>query len=416
MTDRPLAAIVLAAGQGKRMRLPGPKVLAPSCGRALVEHVLEALRPLRPRETVIVHGHGGDAVREALRSGDYRFAHQAEQKGTGHAVQCALPALDEGAGDILVLCGDTPLLTTEVLQALLDNHRSSGRALTVLSAALASPGSLGRVLRGPGGTLERIIEARDATRDQLAIREINTGVIVADRGLLAEALTRVRPDNKQGEYYLTDVPALLLADGAGVDAYRTDDEGSALGVNTPVELAEATRLLRRRLREHHLRGGVRMEDAETTVVDAGAEIGEGTRLAPHTFLARDVRVGAACEIGPFCHLGPGAVLGAQVTLGARVEVRRSTVDPRVTVEGPARVVGASIGREAHLGPGVVCEGTGRIVVGERARIGAGSILRGPVTVAEGARVAAGTILGPSEGRPPREPASTQERGASHHDA
>ncbi len=336
MNDRPLAAIVLAAGQGKRMRMPGPKVLAPCCGRTLVEHVLEALRPLQPRETVVVHGHGGDAVRAALAGSEVRFAHQAQQKGTGHAVQCALPALGEFDGDVLVLCGDTPLLTREVLAGLLDDHRSRGRALTVLSARLDAPGGLGRILRGPGGGLERIVEARDATQEQLEVREINSGVIVAERGRLAEALSRVRPDNNQGEYYLTDVPALLLADGAPVDAHRTDDEGCAFGVNTPVELAEATRRMRHRVRAHHLRLGVRMEDPETTVIDSGAEIGEGTLLLPHTWIAAGARIGAGCRIGPLCHVGRDAVVGA----GA-------------VVRGPGTVA-----EGARIAPGAVADARG----------------------------------------------------------
>jgi len=334
MTARPLAAIVLAAGQGKRMRLPGPKVLAPCCGRSLVEHVLEALRPLQPEVTVVVHGHGGDAVRAALAGRDVRFAHQAEQKGTGHAVSCALPSLGGFDGDVLVLCGDTPLLTGEVLAALLDDHRSRGRALTVLSARLDAPGGLGRILRGPGGGLQRIVEAKDATAEELEVDEINSGVIVAERGRLGGALSRVRPDNRQGEFYLTDVPALLLTDGASVDAHRTDDDGCAFGVNTPLELAEATRLMRGRLLAHHLRNGVRIEDPGTTVIDAGAEIGEGTLLLPHTFLEGGVRVGAGCRIGPLCHVGRGAVLGA------------------------------------------------------------GAVVRGPAAVAEGARIAPGAVVGP----------------------
>jgi len=244
--DRELAAVVLAAGQGKRMAAPGPKVLVQACGRALVEHVLDALAPLRPSRTVVVHGHGGGAVQDALAGRDLAFAHQAEQLGTGHAVQCALPALDGFAGDVLVLCGDTPLLTTDVLRALVDDHRGTDRALTVLSADLAEPGSLGRVLRDERGDLRAIREVADATPAEREVSEINTGVMVIGSGHLAGALQRLTPDNAQGEYYLTDAPGLLLGDGLAVGVHLTAEAGAALGVNNPQELAEAVRLLEAR--------------------------------------------------------------------------------------------------------------------------------------------------------------------------
>jgi len=228
------------------MKASVPKVLVEACGRPLVEHVLAALQPLQAQPVVIVYGHGGELVKEALAGRGLAFAHQPEQHGTGHAVQCALPALDGFAGDVLVLCGDTPLLTADALRGLVDNHRGADRALTVLSAELKEPGSLGRVLRGPDGRMTAIREAADATLEERAVREINTGVMVVEAAHLAGALHRLEPDNAQGEYYLTDVPALLLADGLFVDAFRTEDAGAALGVNNPDELAEAERLLRQR--------------------------------------------------------------------------------------------------------------------------------------------------------------------------
>jgi bifunctional UDP-N-acetylglucosamine pyrophosphorylase/glucosamine-1-phosphate N-acetyltransferase len=247
MTHRPLAAVVLAAGQGKRMGAPVPKVLVEACGRPLAEHVLAALAPLGADPTVIVYGHGGDLVQEVLKRKGLRFAHQPEQRGTGHAVQCALPQLEGFSGDVLVLCGDTPLLTTEVLRELVLDHRRAGRVLTVLSAVLEDPGSLGRILRSPDGALTDIREVADASAEERAVKEINTGVMVIAMEHLAAALGRLTPDNAQGEYYLTDVPRLLLADGLAVGAYATRDAGAALGVNNRDELAEAERLLRARM-------------------------------------------------------------------------------------------------------------------------------------------------------------------------
>jgi len=308
MSERPLAAVVLAAGQGKRMKADVPKVLVEACGRALVEHVLAALAPLGAKPVVVVHGHGGDAVRNALAGRGVAFAHQAEQRGTGHAVQCALPALPGFKGDVLVVCGDTPLLTSAVLEELVADHRKAQRALTVLSAEVHEPGSLGRILRGPDGRLKDIREVSDAKPAERAVREINTGVMVVDMDRLAPALARLTPENAQGEYYLTDVPRLLLADGAAVDAFRTLDEGAALGVNNPLELAEAVRILRRRFVDRLLLDGVRIEDPDTTRIDADVEIGPGTTLLPFTFVGAGARIGKGCRVGPHAHVPKGAIL------------------------------------------------------------------------------------------------------------
>ncbi|MHC4960390.1 MAG: NTP transferase domain-containing protein [Planctomycetota bacterium] len=241
--NRQLAVVVLAAGQGKRMGADVPKVLVEARGRPLVEHVLLALEPLAADRTVIVYGHGGDLVQDALKGRGLSFAHQPEQNGTGHAVECALPALDGFVGDVLIVCGDTPLLTGAVLSGLVSDHRASGRAMTVLSAEVPEPGSLGRVLRDESGGLIAIRESADASPEELAVREINTGVMIVDSSLLAGALGRLDADNAQGEFYLTDVPVLLLGDGRAVGVSMTHDEGAALGVNTPEELAKAEAIL-----------------------------------------------------------------------------------------------------------------------------------------------------------------------------
>lgn len=308
MADRPLAAVILAAGLGKRMKADVPKVLVEACGRTLLEHVLAALEPVKAKPVVVVHGHGGDAVKAAVAGRGLLFAHQAEQRGTGHAVQSALPALKGFHGDLLIVCGDTPLLTGAVLSDLVRDHARAGRVLTVLSAEVREGGSLGRILRGPEGRLKDIRETADATPAERAVREINTGVMVIDLGRLAPALERLTPNNAQGEYYLTDVPRLLLAEGAVADAFKTSDEGAALGVNNPLELAEAVRILRRRAVDRALLDGVRVEDPDTTRIDAGAEIGAGTVVRPFTFVGAGARIGARCRIGPFAHVPRGAVV------------------------------------------------------------------------------------------------------------
>ncbi len=374
-----------------------PKVLVKTCGRAMVEHVLDAVRPVGAHATVVVFGHGGDQVRLALSDRDVKFAHQPEQRGTGHAVQCAMPALEGFDGDVLVLCGDTPLLTGEVLLELVADHRKNERALTVLSAVLRDPGSLGRILRGADGKLSTIREKADATQDELAICEINTGVMIMDAPKLRRALAQLKPDNAQGEYYLTDVPRLLLAEGHAVDAYPTTDEGSALGVNNPVELAEATSILRRRYADRFLTDGVILEDRATTAIDAGVELGPRARIRAFTRIGAGARVGGHADLGPFVEVGDGVVLGERVVVGAHSSVESSALQDDVVVAGAARLRNCVVGQGARIGAGVVtsASGDGRVVIGDGATVGAGSILVAPVTVAEGATVEPGTVLGPN---------------------
>ncbi|MHC4952514.1 MAG: bifunctional UDP-N-acetylglucosamine diphosphorylase/glucosamine-1-phosphate N-acetyltransferase GlmU [Planctomycetota bacterium] len=401
---RSLAAVVLAAGQGKRMGASVPKVLVETCGWSMVEHVLDALDPLGAHPTVVVYGHGGEAVRSALAGRDLQFAEQPEQRGTGHAVQCALPALGGAGGDVLVVCGDTPLLSHDVLRELVEDHRRADRGLTVLSAELEDPGSLGRIVRNDAGDLVAIREAADATDAERAIREINTGVIIASRALLEGALARLSPDNAQGELYLTDVPEILLEDlasesgadpaGRAVGAKSVADPLSALGVNRPSELLQATRALRARILARLADSGVRIEDPATTVVDAGVEVGAGTLLRPFTFLVAGARVGEGCTVGPHSTVGPGSTLGEGVRIGAHVEIRGATIEPGARILGPSRLVGVVVGAGAWIGPGVVTEGSaeGRIVIGERARIGAGAVLVAPLTVGADAHVAEGEVV------------------------
>lgn len=401
MTSRPLSAVVLAAGQGKRMGSNAPKVLLEACGRSLVEHVLAALAPLATHPNIVVYGHGGESVRSALSGRDLLFAHQAEQRGTGHAVLCAMPVLGDFDGDVLIVCGDTPLLTGAVLSELVDDHRAADRALTVLSAEVPDAGSLGRIVRGADGKLESIREAADASAAELEISEINTGVIIVAMDRLAGALERLSPDNAQGELYLTDVPSLLLGDGATVDAYRTLDANSALGVNRPHELHSATRILRDRIREMHAAQGVRLQDPDTAVIDAGVEIGAGTEILPFTHIAAGARIGSHCRVGPHSSIGHGTSLGDHVTIGGHVEVRGVTLETEAKVPGPARLVGAVVGAGTWIGPGVVTEGSadGRVVIGDRARVGAGAVLVAPLTVGTEARIDAGAIVNHDVGSP-----------------
>jgi bifunctional UDP-N-acetylglucosamine pyrophosphorylase/glucosamine-1-phosphate N-acetyltransferase len=425
-----LTVVVLAAGEGKRFRSALPKPLHPVCGRALLWHVLAAAAPLKADRTVVVVGNGADQVTAAVEAfdlGPVSFAVQAAQRGTGDALAAAVPLL-EGDGDVLVLSGDTPLVSAELLEGLLDAHRSTRAAATLLTCVLEDPTGYGRVLRDAGRAVTGIVEERDATDDQRRLREVGAGMYVFRRPAL-DGLAELRPDNDQGEYYLPDLVPLVLASGGRV-ATAEGPEEEARGVNDRIELAAAEAVLRRRLLERLMLGGVTVTDPASTFVDAGVEVGQDTVLAPLTFLEAGTRVGARCRIGPnvrlvgctvgddatvtqtdavssvigprvavgpFASLRPGTQLEEGAKAGTFVEVKNSVVGPGSKVPHLSYVGDADIGAGVNVGAGTVFvnyDGVRkhRTTVGDGAFIGSDTMLVAPVTVGSGAQTAAGSTI------------------------
>ncbi len=425
-----LTVVVLAAGEGKRFRSALPKPLHPVAGRPLLWHVLAAAAALKAERTVVVVGNGADQVRAAVEGfdlGPVEFAVQAAQRGTGDALAAALPLLD-GAGDVLVLSGDTPLVTTNLLEGLLDAHRSARATVTLLTCTLEDPTGYGRILRDAGGAVTGVVEERDATPAQRRLREVGAGMYVFRRPAL-DGLAELRPDNDQGEYYLPDLVPLVLAGGGRVVTFEGPAE-QAQGVNDRVELAAAEAALRRRLLERLMRAGVTVVDPATTYVDVDVEVGQDSVLAPLTFLEAGTRVGTRCRLGPNVRLhacsvgddatvtqtvavssaiGPRAVVGPFVSLrpgtdlredskaGTFVEVKNSTVGPGSKVPHLSYVGDADIGAEVNVGAGTVFvnyDGVAkhRTVVGDGAFIGSDTMLVAPVTVGNGAQTAAGSTI------------------------
>src|SRR5918994_131930 len=391
-----LTVVVLAAGEGKRFRSALPKPLHPVAGRP-----------------VVVVGNGADQVTAATDGfdlGPVVFATQAAQRGTGDALAAALPLL-EGDGDVMVLSGDTPLVSTVLLEGLLDAHRSARAAATLLTCTLQDPTGYGRVLRDAGGAVTGIVEERDATPGQRSIREVSAGMYGFRRPAL-DGLAGLRPDNDQGEYYLPDLVPLVLAGGGRV-ATAEGPEEEARGVNDRVELAAAEAVLRRRLLERLMLGGVTVTDPATTFVDADVEVGQDTVLAPLTFLERGTRVGARCRLGPNVRL-VGCTVGDDATVAQAVALQ-STIGPRVVV-GPfaslrpgtelaegskagtfVEVKNSVVGAGANVGAGTVFvnyDGARkhRTTVGDGAFIGSDTMLVAPVTVGNGAQTAAGSTI------------------------
>jgi bifunctional UDP-N-acetylglucosamine pyrophosphorylase / glucosamine-1-phosphate N-acetyltransferase len=428
---RQVAAVVLAAGKGTRFRSDLAKVLHRAAGRTLVGHVLEALRPLDLAQVIVVVGHQADDVRaevEASGLPGVTTVLQSEQRGTGHAVQQAVPAIAAGIEQVMVLPGDTPLLTAPTLQQLLD--ATAGRSAAMLTAELEDPTGYGRVLRREGGSVAGIVEHRDATDEQLAVREINAGMYLVDRPLLEAGLARLDDDNDQGELYLTDIVAFLTEDGHDVAAVVVDEDEIA-GVNDRRQLADSAAVLHRRHLDHLMAEvGVTVVDPTATHVDVDVEVGRDSVLLPGTLLERGTRVGeratvgpnthlTACEVGddatvhstrgqdavigagasvgPFTHLRPGTRLGPSTKAGAFVEVKNATFAEGAKAGHLAYVGDATIGERVNVGCGVVLvnyDGRAKhhTVVEADAFVGSGTMLISPVTIGTGAYVAAGSTI------------------------
>ncbi|KAA3632351.1 MAG: UDP-N-acetylglucosamine diphosphorylase/glucosamine-1-phosphate N-acetyltransferase [Proteobacteria bacterium] len=424
-----LEVVVLAAGKGTRMRSRLPKVLHPLAGRPLIMHVLERARALDPAQISVVYGHGGDAVPRAIGDDTIRWVLQAEQLGTGHAVQLALPDGDD-EDTVVVMYGDIPLIGVDTLQSLASLPAANG-GLAILAIELEDPAAYGRIVRGCDGRVTGIVEARDATDAELAIREVNTGFVAAPRGLLRGWLQRLGADNAQGELYLTDIAALAVADGVAVDTLTAVDAVEVQGVNSRAELARLERCVQGRIAADLMDRGVTIADPQRVdvrgKVEAGRDcvfdvnvvlegrvvIGDGVRIGPNCLL-RDVEIGddveihahsvvegariaAGCAVGPFARVRPGTVLERGARLGNFVETKNSRIGEQSKVNHLSYLGDAVVGNGVNIGAGVITcnyDGVNKhlTVVGDDAFVGSDCQLVAPVTIGAGATVGAGTTL------------------------
>lgn len=417
---QPSAVVVLAAGEGTRMRSATPKVLHEACGRTLLGHVLAAIEPLGAERTLVVVGHGRDAVTAALPDWATPVV-QDEQNGTGHAVRLALDAVPDLAGPVLVCYGDMPLVTTETFGRLLAEHDGD---LTLLSARMPEPTGYGRVLRDDTGRATAVVEEKDATDEQRALEEVNAGVYVFDAAALRAALGKLSTDNAQGEEYLTDVVGILGGRVVVADAAET------AGVNDRAQLAAAGAALRDRTLAAFMRDGVAVVDPATTWIDVTATVEPGATVEPFTILRGTtvVRAGAvvgpyadladtvvetgatvrastclgatigpAATVGPYSYLRPGTVLGRKAKAGAYVEIKASTVGDESKVPHLSYVGDATIGERSNIGAATVFvnydgRDKHRTVVGDDVRIGSDTMLVAPVEIGDGAYTAAGSVI------------------------
>ena len=436
---RPLAAVVMAAGEGTRMRSATPKVLHPLCGRPMLLHVVDALGALPLERIVVVVGHGAERVTKTLQEQvrtdvPVVFVDQRVQRGTGDAASVALTAFSDDPdldGDVIIMPGDAPLVRPELLARLATVHREADAAVTLLTAELEPwTWSFGRVVRDSRGRVDRIVERTDATADELELPEVNISIYCFRRNLLAPALRRLSPENAQGEYYLTDAIAVLREAGHPVVAVASDDPAAARHVNDRAQLATAEAILRERINERWMTAGVTMVDPAATYIDAMVELAADVRLLPGTILegqtsiaagavigpdtrlvdtvvreravvqntvAREAEIGEDCMVGPYVSLRPGTHLGAGAHVGTFVETKNAEIGDGAKVPHLSYMGDVEIGPRANVGAGTITanyDGKQKHAskIGADTRIGSNTVLVAPVEIGDGSYVGAGSVV------------------------
>ncbi|HZG72807.1 MAG TPA: bifunctional UDP-N-acetylglucosamine diphosphorylase/glucosamine-1-phosphate N-acetyltransferase GlmU [Chondromyces sp.] len=424
-----LYAIILAAGQGTRMKSKLYKVLHPVCGKPMVEHVIDQISALHTDKVVTIVGHGAEKVQAHLE-GKSDFALQEEQLGTAHAVMQAEQMLGKEEGITIVVCGDTPLIKSSTMEALIEHHKETGAKATILTGYTENPAGYGRIIRNEHNSVEKIVEHKDASPEELKVKEINTGTYCFDNKALFETLKKVSNDNSQGEYYLPDVIGILKSEGETISAYQTDDFDETLGVNDRVALSQAEKIMRGRINEKHMRNGVTFIDPEQTYIGTDVEIGSDTVIYPSTTImgksiigsdciigpsteikdckvgngttirqsvAHSSSIGSQVNIGPFAHIRPGSDIHDEVKVGNFVEIKKSVFGKGSKASHLSYIGDAEVGSNVNIGCGSITvnyDGKNKYLtkIEDDVFIGCNSNLVAPVTVGKGAYVAAGSTI------------------------
>ncbi len=434
-----IASIVLAAGLGKRMRSAFPKVLHRVCGRPMLFYPLETLKGIKVEKTVVVIGHGGESVKAAFKGSPLTFVIQEQQLGTGHAVRCAEGALRGFRGDILILSGDVPLIQPGILKELIRCHRRHHALLSLVTMSLEEPTGYGRIVRDTSGAVERVVEEKDATKDERQLSEVNAGIYMVDAEFLFSQLKRVKSSNAQGEYYLPDLVPLAAGGGGGkVVAVRHNNPREVMGVNNRMELAEANVVMRSRINRGHMMRGVTMVDPRSAYIDYGVSIGRDTTIYPNVFLEGELSIGTGCVIeegskivdsslargvtvksnslleqskvgreaviGPLARLRPGNTIAARAKVGNFVEIKNSNIGSGSKISHLSYMGDADIGKGVNVGAGTItCNYDGlrkyRTIIKDGAFIGSDTQLIAPVTVGKEAYIGSGSTI--TKDVPPR---------------
>lgn len=424
-----LMAVILAAGEGKRMKSKKSKVLHKVCGMTLIDWVYKSVKDAGVDETVVVVGHKAEDVKESMGN-NILYAHQDKQLGTGHAVMQANEYFNGKDGQVLVLCGDTPLITSDTISRTFEIHSKNNNSATIITAELENPAGYGRIVRDENNNVLKIVEDRDATESEKAIKEINSGMYCFNIRDLESALGELGNNNSQGEYYLTDTIEILIKKGLKVGAVKVNDNNEILGINDRVQLSMANEILRKRILTNHMRNGVTIIDPNNTYIDGGVNIGMDTIIYPGSIIEGNTEIGEDCiigpssrivgskvsnsvevknsvvlestvdegtSIGPFAYIRPGSTIGKKVKIGDFVEVKKSVIGDKTKISHLTYVGDAEVGSNVNLGCGVVVVNYDgkkkyKTKIGDNCFVGCNVNLISPVEVKSNAYVAAGSTI------------------------
>lgn len=422
-------SVILAAGMGTRMKSKMPKVLHKVCGKPLSKWVIDASEAAGADKVCAVVGHKAETVKEVL--GDVcEFALQAEQKGTGHAVMQAIDVIKNSKGEVVILNGDTPLITAETINKAIEYHKNNGNQATVITAILDDATGYGRIVRDNDGSVLKIVEQKDASKEEKKINEVNSGMYVFDAQSLVYALDKITPNNAQGEYYLTDTLEILLSAGKKIGGYAISDNDEIRGINDRVQLNEAEKIMQKRINEYHMRNGVTMRNPESVYIEDGVEIGNDTEICQNVTIKSGTKIGSDCvigsgsmldravihdgvdvlssvilesevdegtHVGPFAYIRPNCHVGKEVKVGDFVELKNSNIDDGTKISHLTYIGDSDVGKMVNFGCGTVtCNYDGkkkyRTTIGDDCFVGCNTNFVSPINVGDGVYIAAGSTI------------------------
>ena len=422
-------SVILAAGMGTRMKSKMPKVLHKVCGKPLSKWVIDASKAAGADKVCAVVGHKAETVKEVL--GDVcEFALQAEQKGTGHAVMQAIDIIKNSKGEVVILNGDTPLITAETINKAIEYHKNNGNQATVITAILDDATGYGRIVRDNDGSVLKIVEQKDASEEEKKINEVNSGMYVFDAQSLVYALDKINPNNAQGEYYLTDTLEILLSAGKKIGGYAISDNDEIRGINDRVQLNEAEKIMQKRINEYHMRNGVTMRNPESVYIEDGVEIGNDTEICQNVTIKSGTKIGSDCvigsgsildravihdgvdvlssvilesevdegtHVGPFAYIRPNCHVGKEVKVGDFVELKNSNIDDGTKISHLTYIGDSDVGKRVNFGCGTVtCNYDGkkkyRTTIGDDCFVGCNTNFVSPINVGDGVYIAAGSTI------------------------
>ena len=422
-------SVILAAGMGTRMKSKMPKVLHKVCGKPLSKWVIDASEAAGADKVCAVVGHKAETVKEVL--GDVcEFALQAEQKGTGHAVMQAIDVIKNSKGEVVILNGDTPLITAETINKAIEYHKNNDNQATVITAILDDATGYGRIVRDNDGSVLKIVEQKDASKEEKKINEVNSGMYVFDAQSLVYALDKITPNNAQGEYYLTDTLEILLSAGKKIGGYAISDNDEIRGINDRVQLNEAEKIMQKRINEYHMRNGVTMRNPESVYIEDGVEIGNDTEICQNVTIKSGTKIGSDCvigsgsmldravihdgvdvlssvilesevdegtHVGPFAYIRPNCHVGKEVKVGDFVELKNSNIDDGTKISHLTYIGDSDVGKRVNFGCGTVtCNYVGkkkyRTTIGDDCFVGCNTNFVSPINVGDGVYIAAGSTI------------------------